>query len=171
MSDFDWKSIIKTVAPTIATALVGPLGGMAVTVLGEALGVSEPTQEKIQQAIAKATPEDLLKIKQAEQAFLVKMRELDIDLAKLAVSDRDSARRREVETHDYTPKVLAFVIVVTWGSVQYYLLKNVIHEDMRELVMRVLGTLDAALMLVLSYYYGASATQGGPTIVNGERRR
>lgn len=170
MADFDWKSIIKTVAPTIATALVGPLGGMAVSAIGEALGIDEPTQEKIQQAVAKATPDDLLKIKVAEQAFVVKMRELDIDLAKLAVSDRDSARKREVETKDYTPKVLAFVIVVTWGSVQYYLLKHVIHEDMRELVMRVLGTLDAALMLVLSYYYGASATPTS-TVVNGERRR
>ena len=29
--DFDWKSVVGTVAPTIATALGGPLAGVAVS--------------------------------------------------------------------------------------------------------------------------------------------
>jgi hypothetical protein len=170
MSDFDWKSIVRTVAPGIATALGGPLAGIAVSAIGNALGIDEPTQEKVIAAVKGATPDDLLKLKQAEQEFILQMKKLEIDVAKIAADDRDSARKREMATGDWTPKILAFVIVVTWGAVQYYLLRNVVHEDMRELVMRVLGTLDAALMLVLSYYYGASAT-GGTTVINGERRR
>ena len=34
----DWKSIIGVVAPTLATALGGPLAGLAVETLGKALG-------------------------------------------------------------------------------------------------------------------------------------
>lgn len=166
---FDWKAVVKTVAPGLATALGGPLAGLAVTAIGEALGVSEPTQEKIQQALAGATPDDLLKIKAAEQTFQVKMRELDVDLVRIGVSDRDSARQREAATKDtLTPRFLAAVVVITWGVVQWRILNHSIPEDMRELVMRVLGTLDAALLVVLYYYFGGSHTPS--TVVNGERR-
>jgi hypothetical protein len=41
--------------------------------------------------------------------------------------------------------------------VQGFLLTHVIDGTMRELIARVLGTLDSALMLVLSYYFGSSA--------------
>lgn len=162
--------LLKSIAPTVATVLGGPLAGLAVKTLGDALGMDEPTQAKIEKAItgSQLTAEQILAIKNADQALIVRMKELDIDIAKIGAADRDSARKREVDTKDWTPKILAAVIVVTWGGVQWYLLRHVIHEDMRELVMRVLGTLDAALMLVLSYYYGASAQPG--TVINGDRR-
>lgn len=165
----DWQAIVKTVAPMLGTALGGPLGGMAVQAIAGALGLSEQTEEAISTALSGAKPADLLALKQADQQFARDMKALDVDLVRISAADRDSARKREVDTKDWTPRILAFVIVVTWGAVQYYLLRNVIHEDMRELVMRVLGTLDAALMLVLAYYFGASAQPG--TVINGERRK
>lgn len=169
MSDFDFKAIIRTVAPGIATALGGPLAGMAVKAIGDALGMDAATEDTVAAAIKGASPDDLLKIKAAEQDFQVKMRALDIDLAKIGAEDRDSARKREAATGDWTPRILACIVVVTWGLVQWFILHHVINDDMRELVMRVLGTLDAALMLVLAYYFGASAQPG--TVVNGERRK
>lgn len=165
----DFKDILKTVAPGLATALLGPLGGLAVQAIGSALNVPDATQEKIQAAISGASAEDMLKLKQAEQDFQAKMKALDIDLVRIAAGDRDSARKRESETKDWTPKILACVIVTTWGGVQWFLLNHVIADDMRELVMRVLGTLDASLMLVLAYYFGASATPVTTTVQ--ERRR
>lgn len=169
MSAFDWKAIVSTVAPGIATALGGPLAGLAVKTIGDALGIDQPTQEKIETAIRGASPDDLLKLKQADQQFAKDMKALDVDLAKISAGDRDSARKREVDTKDWTPRILACAIVATWGVVQWFILHNVIADDMRELVMRVLGTLDAALMLVLAYYFGASNQPG--TVINGERRK
>lgn len=167
----DLKKILGAIAPTLATALLGPVGGLAVEVLGNALGIDQPTQDKIQDAFktGQMTGDQIVAVKQAENAFLLRCKELDIDLERIHAGDRDSARKREVETKDWTPRILAGVIVVTWGLVQWHLLTNVIHDDMRELVMRVLGTLDAALMLVLSYYYGASNQPG--TVINGGDRR
>lgn len=169
MSDFDWKSVVRTVAPGIATALGGPLAGMAVKALGDAIGLDAATEETIAAAIKGATPGDLLKVKQAEQEFQVKMRALDIDLVKIAAGDRDSARQRESAVKDETPKILAAVVVVVWCLIQWHLINNSVPDDMRELVMRVLGTLDASLMMVLAYYFGASAQPS--TVVQGERRR
>ena len=84
------------------------------------------------------------------------MKSLDIDLERIAASDRDSARNYAIMTHDLTPRILAVIVVVAWGMVQWFLFHNIIPAEMRELIARVLGTLDGALMLVLSYYFGSA---------------
>ena len=43
--DFDWKSVVGTVAPTIATALGGPLAGVAVSSLAAAFGLSSDADD------------------------------------------------------------------------------------------------------------------------------
>ena len=57
----------------------------------------------------------------------------------------------------FIPPILSVLVVVAWVLVQFFLLNHVIDASMRELVARVLGTLDGALMLVLSYYFGSSS--------------
>jgi hypothetical protein len=52
---FDWKSVVGTVAPGIATALGGPLAGMAVSTLAKALGV-EATEEAVANVVATNDP-------------------------------------------------------------------------------------------------------------------
>jgi hypothetical protein len=154
---------LKTVAPTIATALGGPLAGMAVKAVSTALfGHQDASDDEIAAAMATATPEQLAALKKVDNDFKVQMKSLDIDLEKISASDRDSARRMAMETHDWTPRILAVVIVVAWGLVQWFLLHSVIDASMRELVARVLGTLDGALMLVLSYYFGSAHKHTDP---------
>lgn len=52
---------------------------------------------------------------------------------------------------------LALLIVCLYGAVQWHLLTNSVAGDMREIVMRALGTLDASVGLVLGFYFGSSA--------------
>ena len=52
----DWKSIVSTVAPWIGTARGGPLGGMAVSAIADALGLSDKAEETIKQALSGASP-------------------------------------------------------------------------------------------------------------------
>jgi hypothetical protein len=149
--------LIGSVAPTIATALGGPVAGMAVKALSGALfGHEDATEDDIKTALANPTADQLAALKKIDADFKVQMKTLDIDLARIAASDRDSARNMAVMTHDWTPRVLAVVIVMSWGIIQWFLLHNVIEPSMRELIARVLGTLDGALMLVLSYYFGSA---------------
>jgi len=154
----DWKAILSTVAPVLASAAGGPLAGVAVQAIGKALELPEATQESVEQAVLGASPETLLALKQADQQFVKDMKALDIDVLKVEAGDRDSARQRQIATKDRAPDVLAAVVVITWGIIQYQLLTTIIDPSMRELVARVLGTLDAALMAVLYYYFGSSAS-------------
>ena len=151
------SGLIGQIAPTIAGAIFGPVGGLAAKALTQALGLNDgASHEDIENAILNATPEQLAAIKRADNDFKVQMKQLDIDLVKIAADDRANARNYAIQTHDLTPRFLAVVIVVCYGLAQYFLFTHVIDPSMRELVARVLGTIDGALMLVLSYYFGSS---------------
>ena len=86
------KNVIGAVAPTLGTALGGPMGGMAANMISEVLGCgNEPKQ--IERALQQATPEQLTEIKKIEKEFEVKMRELDVDLYALQTADIQNSRK------------------------------------------------------------------------------
>lgn len=149
--------LIGSVAPTIASALGGPVAGMAVKALSGALfGHDNATEDDIRTALANPTGDQLAALKKIDADFRVQMKSLDIDLDRIAAADRDSARNMAVMTHDLTPRILAVVVICAWVFIQWHLLNSTIPNEMRELIARVLGTLDAALTLVLSYYFGSA---------------
>lgn len=144
-------SILKSVAPTLASAVLGPAGGAVVAALSSKLGVSDDAASV---ASALANPEQL-----------EKARQLELEWFKVEAGDRDSARKRESEiatnaTAPWYSKIvtplLAVIVTVAWFVIQWFLLNHVVSDTMREIIIRVLGNLDAAFMLVLSYYFGAS---------------
>ncbi len=151
-------NLVRTVAPTIASAVGGPLAGMATRAISEALlGKPEGTEEELQRAAASASPEQLLALKQAEQSFAVQMRELDIDLERIASADRASAREREVKTGDYTPKALAGAVTLGFFGVLGYMISYGLPQHGGEAMLVMLGTLGTAWGAIISYYFGSSA--------------
>jgi hypothetical protein len=153
-----WKNIVATVAPAIASALGTPLAGVATQAITAALGITDTSEQSIAAALKNATPDDLLKLKHAENDFAVSIKKLDIDLEQIAASDRGNARNREIKTGDsWTPRILAAVVVIGYLAVQWYILSHIVPTEMREIVLRSMGTLDMALGLVLGYYFGSSA--------------
>lgn len=156
----DWKAIVGTVAPWIATAITGPLGGMAVGALADALGLSDKTESAIKQALSGATPEQMLAIKQADQAFAARMQELGFQniqaLEKIAADDRDSARKREMSVQDYTPRILAYLIVGGFLGMAYGVLFKQMSAD-SVLAGTIIGYLSAKAEQVAAYYFGSTA--------------
>lgn len=159
-------NFLKKILPWIGAAATGnvpALVNMAANEVGKALGTKvEATTEAITAAVSGATPEQLLALKQADNEFALKMQamgfEHEEDVLKIAAEDRANAREREIKTGDkLTPRILAAIVVCAWVTVQTVLLFHIVDQSMRELVARVLGTLDAALLLVLGYYFGSSA--------------
>jgi hypothetical protein len=61
-----------------------------------------------------------------------------------------------IEMKDWTPKVLAITTLLGYLSVQWFLLTHIVDPEMREMVMRSLGTLDALMGYVFGFYYGSS---------------
>lgn len=170
MARIDWKSIIGSVAPTIATALGGPLAGTAVNAVSQAvLGKPNGTQAEIAEVLTKSSnPEMLEKLKEAEMQYAAKMKELDVDLERIAVKDRMSARLREVALKDITPKILAFAYTLGYFFVLWLLWKKGMPTfkgippeqvvNVRDLINTLFGVLSAAQMAIITYYFGSSAS-------------
>ncbi len=152
-------NLVRTVAPSIASAVGGPLAGMATKAISEALlGKPDGSETELLQAAERATPEQLLALKKAENDFALQMRELDIDLERIAGADRDSARNREIKTKDWTPKLLAAGITVGYFGVLFYMLTHGLPTTGgSEAMLVMLGTLGTAFGGVMAYYFGSSA--------------
>ena len=151
-------NLVRTVAPSIASAVGGPLAGMATRAISEALlGKPDGTEAELAEAAARATPEQLLALKQAEQDFAVRMRELDIDLERISQADRASARDREVKTGDWTPRLLAASVTVGFFGVLGYMIQYGLPQQGGEALLVMLGTLGTAWGAIVSYYFGSSA--------------
>jgi len=151
-------NLVKTVAPSIATAVGGPLAGMATKMISEALlGKPDGTEDELLQAAKNATPEQLLALKKAEQDFAIKMRELDIDLERISNEDRNSARNREIKTKDMTPRLLAGAVTFGFFGVLSWMIINGLPINGGEALLVMLGTLGTAWGAIVSYYFGSSA--------------
>ena len=153
----NWQDTLKVIAPTVASAFLGPLGGVAVSAIGSALGIDAPTQDKIAKAFTagQLTPEALEKIKLLELQYQNDEKERGFKYAELEFKDRDSARMREIQTGDNTVKILAFLIVGAFiGTVAATLADWTKAESV--LAGTLIGYLSAKAEQVLSYYFGSN---------------
>lgn len=154
---FDWRGLVKTVAPTLATALGGPLAGMAVKHIGDAIGLDQATQETVSAALQGASPETLQKLKQADQDFALKMKALDIDLAKIDADNTASARAMLIQTRARTPAILSWIIIISALGLEGTILFTGLPAKLDDLIVgRILGTLDLALGIVLNFWLGSA---------------
>jgi len=150
--------LLGQLAPTIATALGGPLAGVAVKTLSNALfGHEDGTEEQISEAMASATPDQLAAIKKIDADFKVQMKSLDIDLERISAGDRDSARQMQRETKDWVPKILAIVITLGFFGILVWMLLNGMPKTGTEALLMMLGALGTAWTGVINFYYGSSA--------------
>jgi membrane-bound ClpP family serine protease len=150
--------LLGQVAPTIATALGGPLAGMAVKALsGVLLGHENGSEEELSKALSEATPEQLATVKQIDADFRVRMKELDIDLERISAGDRDSARKMQMQTNDWIPRVLALLITVGFFGILIWMLVKGMPATGTEALLMMLGALGTAWTGVVNFYYGSSA--------------
>ena len=147
------KNIVGAVAPTLGTALGGPMGGMAANMISEVLGC--PNNPKaIEKAVAEATPEQMLELKKAEQAFEVQMKELDVDVYKLEVEDTQDARKNF--SKDWTARIMGIATVGGFLGYIFLVTLQPPEQNSEALINLVLGYLGGLASAVISFYFGAS---------------
>ena len=153
-----WKKTLLAVAPTIATALGGPLAGTAIKQLSKSLlNREDGTEEELANIIESATPGELLKIKELESNFKLEMKKLEVDFVKINAGDRDSARKREIELKDKTPAILGGFIMLGFFTILGFLLFYEIPTKNDAIFNIMLGALGAMATGVVTYYFGSSA--------------
>jgi len=145
------KGLVGAVAPTIGSAIGGPVGAGAGKILAQVLGVpAEP--QAVQKALSEATPEQLAEIKKADLNYKTRLAELEVDIFALETADIQDARKNA----DWTPKVLAMLAFLFFGG--YVTLVTIQPPDANSeaVINLVLGYLGGVVSAVVSFYFGAS---------------
>tara|TARA_B100002019_G_C21208666_1_gene568154 strand:- start:453 stop:932 length:480 start_codon:yes stop_codon:yes gene_type:complete len=147
------KGILGQVAPTIGTALGGPMGGMAGNMIADVLGCANNPKD-IQTAIHNATPEQMMQIKQAEQDFKVKMKELEVDVFKLETEDKQNARG--MFSKDWTARIIGIATIGGFLGYIFLVTLQPPEQNSEALINLVLGYLGGLASAIISFYFGAS---------------
>lgn len=153
----DWLDVLKKIAPTVASAVGGPLAGAAVSAIGELLGISEPTQSKIAEAITNGqlTGEQIAGLKQLEMKLKAEEQERGFRYEELIFKDRADARNREIQTGDKTPRNLTYIIVIAFLCVVGATLAGFTQVD-SVLAGTLIGYLSAKCEQALAYFLGST---------------
>jgi len=146
---------LTQIAPTIATALGGPLAGMAVSAVSKAIGC---TPEEVQNVISKNKLDatQVAAIQLAELELKRQAQEMNLDFAKLANDDRKSARDMQAITKSFIPPALAVGVTVGFFGILFGLMYGqIIHAPQIDIMLGSLGT---AWTGIIGFYFGSSAS-------------
>lgn len=182
---FDWKSLLKKAAPVIAAAIPGggTLAAAGISVLLNTLDPDkkvDPSDTKaVDELLNKAVldPASQVKIMEAEKAFLLQMKMLDLDSEdkmrkhveaelKMAADDRANARAREIAVRDRTPAWGFFLLTAGFfGLIAFFAtcaLKPQLtpNPEIMDILKIMVGTLGTAWVGAVQYYYGTTASSG-----------
>ena len=148
----DW---LTQLAPTIATALGGPLAGMAVSAVSKAIGC---TPEEVQNVISsgKLDATQVAAIQQAELELKKQAQAMNLDFEKLANDDRKSARDMQTITRSFIPPLLAIGVTLGFFGILFGLMYGQIQHAPQIDIM--LGSLGTAWTGIIAFYFGSSAS-------------
>ena len=147
----DW---LKTIAPTIATALGGPLAGLAIEAVSKAVGI-DPKDVQSTISDGKLSADQIMLLKQAEVDMAARAQEMGLDFAKLNVEDRKSAREMQAETRSYIPAILAVTVTIGFFGILIGMMTETFKTS--DALMLMLGSLGTAWTGIIAFYFGSSA--------------
>ena len=145
--------LLKGVAPTLTTAVAGPLGGAAVTALANKFGVSDSVD-----AVAKAIAGDP---KAAE-----KLAELELEMAKIDAANTADARKMNSDiqnsaTASWLAKNIAYVIdvaIIAGALLMTFVVFIIgVPEQNKSMAFTALGSLWTLTGTVVNFHRGSSA--------------
>jgi hypothetical protein len=148
----DW---LRQIAPSIATAMGGPLAGMAVSAISKAIGVDP---EKVTDLISsnKLTADQIAQVKIAEIELQKQAQELGLNFARLEVEDRKSARDMQAATRSMMPPIRAGAVTVGFFGIMVMMFIGQVDSNNPAILM-MLGSLGTAWTGIIAYYFGSSA--------------
>jgi hypothetical protein len=150
--------LLKGVAPALASAVAGPLGGAAVTAIASKLGVADDVQA-VAQAIA------------GDPDAARKLAEIDLAQFEAEAKDRDSARQMQIaalQQDDLFSKHFIYWFAWYWsvGSTLYFFSVTFLPmpEGGRDFANIILGfLLGTAVATIISFFYGSSKSSKDKT--------
>ena len=165
-----WRKAARVAAPQIAHAAGGPLAGMAVRAVADALlGKPHADENALDQALSAPTAEQIARLQRAETQFIASAQQIGVDLEQIAAADRADARRRQAEMRDPWPSVLGLGIVIGFFTVLSLMVFGAFPSGAETEFSIMLGALATMTAAVVNYFFGSSAGSAKKTELMARR--
>ena len=150
------NDILAGLAPTLASAILGPLGGVAVAALGKIFGIEDASTTQVAKVFqdGRLTPEQLSAIKALEMQYQNDEKERGFRYAELEYKNTADARDMQKQTKSYFPATLSAGI--TCGFFGILITMLVWDYKPTEPLLIMLGALGAAFGAVVNFWLGSS---------------
>jgi len=157
----DWLKKLKKFAPDIATAVLtggASLPSLAMKAASDAFGVDIKTEEQLGKAVEAATPEQMLRVTQANNSFKLRMQELTNEMTYAELGDVQSARK----THKDSKMPAAICITLTLAVISFAgaLMILTIPEANQRMLDTLFGSVLTAWLGSLTFFTGTTRSSG-----------
>lgn len=158
------KTVLATVAPLLGTALGGPLGTAAGALVASALGTKPGDVAAANAALLTATPDQLIKLKEGNEAFKLQMAQLGVTEDQLQFADVQSARTMEISTKSLTPTILSYGILGASVCAFLGIIFGLVHIPADIATAGIFGSALTYLTMeskaILGYWFGTTQDSG-----------
>lgn len=175
--ELDWKSLVGSVSPVLATALGGPLAGAAVKLLADkVLGRPDATEGEVAETLSSGslTGDQIVALKAAEQDFKLEMVKLEQASEVARLQDTADARRQTVALAEsgssiaWGAPVISCIITAGFFTCIFmvFFRGDDLPENLTSLINYLFGALTTGFVGVTQYWLGSSAgsKRAGDTI-------
>lgn len=136
--------LLRGIAPSLATAVAGPLGGAAVSAIANKLGVKDSVEE-----VAKAIAGD--------PAAAAKLQELELEFFKTEQNNLTERLKADMSSDSWLsknirPMTLIFLLIAYSG----FAIASIFDYETRGAYVELLGQWG---MLVMSFYFGGRTAE------------
>ena len=134
------------------------MAGMAVKMAAQKLGVPDATANEIEDIIERE-PEKAVLLKEADNDFKDRIREMEIDLESFKTEVEDRQHARETFKNDWTPKVFGILALLLYGA--YVMAVTIMPHDQNAetIISLVLGQLSGILGNMAAFWCSGSSTK------------
>ena len=131
-------NLLKGIAPTLATAVLGPLGGAAVSAIASKLGIADDVVE-----VTKAL---------ADPATAAKLQELELEFYKTEQNNLTDRLKADMGSDSWLSKnIRPMVLVFLLAAYSGFAICSMFDLETRAAYVELLGQWG---MLVMSFYFG-----------------
>ena len=152
-----WLNKLKEYAPGIASAILtggATLPALALQAVKDATGVDINNVAELQSVVESATPEQMLQIKQADNAFKIRMRELDNELVATELGDLQNARKHHADSK--MPAVIFVVLTIGLFAFVAFLLHSAVPPENARVIDMIFGAYLTAWISSVAYFVGTT---------------
>lgn len=155
----DISPLLKSIAPLVSSAFLGPLGGAAAAFVADKLGLDSKDVKAVSDVLngGKMTPEQITSLKLAEIDFQKFLEANKIKMEEIAALDRGSAREMLKSTRSYVPAALTFIITTGYFVTLIGMMTQAFTIADSQVMLIMLGQLGTAWGVAIAFWFGTTS--------------